>query len=105
MTLCCSVFRFDETGGAIYGSETPEQFADLAPSGFHGSLGSLLKQLLQVDEHQLDRVQASAVRRQEQEVAAYGSDCLTYGLAFVAAEVVEHDDVSSGQRRTRTCST
>ena len=55
--------------------------------------------MLELGEELLDRVEVGAVGRQEEEMGAGGPDGAAGGLALVAAEIVEDDDVAFGQGR------
>lgn len=50
--------------------------------------------MLDLCEGLFDGVQVGAVRRQEEELGADGTDGAADGLAFVAAEIVEHDNIA-----------
>jgi hypothetical protein len=55
---------------------------------------SLSDEVFELGEHLFDGIEVGAVRRQEEEMSALGSDDGASGLAFVAAEVVEDDDIA-----------
>ena len=68
------------------------------PDGGDGSLVGFSQRGLALGEDLLDRVQVRAVGWQEEQMGtgpAYGAPD---GLPFVAAEIVEHDDVAPAQR-------
>lgn len=69
------------------------------PDGSDGALVSLAEQGLELGEHHLDRVQVGAVGRQEEQVSPRGTDGAADGDTLVAAQVVEHDDVTWLERR------
>jgi hypothetical protein len=48
----------------------------------------------QLGEHLLDPIEVGRVGRQEEELGARGSDVLADSLGFVAAEIVNDDDVA-----------
>ena len=50
--------------------------------------------MLELGEDLFDRVEIGAVRRQEDQLGAGASDCFAHGLAFVAAQIVEDDDIA-----------
>jgi hypothetical protein len=47
-----------------------------------------------------DRIEVGAVGRQEDEVSAFGADGIAGCFAFMAAEIVEDDNVALGQGRS-----
>jgi len=55
--------------------------------------------MFELGEHLFDGIEVGAVGRQEDEVGAFGSDDGASGLAFVAAEVVQDDDIARGESR------
>ena len=69
------------------------------PDGGDGPFVGLAEQGLEFGKDHLNRVQVWTVGRQEQQMClgvAYGP---THSIAFVAAQVVEHDDVARPQGR------
>lgn len=54
--------------------------------------------MLEFGEELLDWIEIGTVGRQEKKMSAGFSDGLSGGLAFVAAEIVENDDVPFGER-------
>ena len=50
--------------------------------------------MLELGEDLLDRIEIGTVGRQEKPVRASGADGLADSLAFVTAEIVEHDDIA-----------
>jgi hypothetical protein len=62
-----------------------------------GTFVSLAQQGFELGEELLDRVEVWAVRREQESVGAGISDCTTDALPFVAAKIVEHDDVADVQ--------
>ena len=67
------------------------------PDGGDGSFVGFAEQGLELGKHHLDRVQVRAVGWQEQQVRTGISYRPTHGNVFVAAQVVEHDDVARPQ--------
>ena len=61
---------------------------------FHGAFCRLAQQRFEFGEDLLDRVQVWAVGRQEEEFCASVADGFAHGLAFVAAEIVQDDDIA-----------
>ena len=84
---------------ALGGGELVEQRADAVPDGMNGALVGLAQQSFELGEELLDRVEVWAVGRQEEPVGAGVSDCATHALPFVAAKIVEHDDVADVECR------
>ena len=76
-----------------------EESADALPRCFDGAFRGLAQQRLEFREHLLDRVEIGRVGRQEQQVRARRPDRCPHRLAFVAAEIVEHDDITGPERR------
>ena len=68
--------------------------ADLSPGGFDVAGLGLSHQVLELGEDLFDGVEVGAVGRQEDQVSAPGSDGGAGGLGFVAAEVVQNDDIA-----------
>src|SRR6202030_1227998 len=66
---------------------------DLAPGRLDGALCGLAQQVLELGEDLLNGVEIRAVRREEEEPCAGGSDHIANGLALVRAEVVEDHDI------------
>ena len=71
-----------------------EQRSDAPPSRFEGSLGGLSQQCFEFGEHLLDRIEVRAVGRQEEQLGARASEDAADDFGFVAAEVVDDDDVA-----------
>lgn len=71
----------------------------MAPSVLDGSFLGLAHPVFDLGEDLLDRIEVRAVGRQQEAVGASVSDCATDGLAFVAAKIVEHDDIAGAQCR------
>jgi hypothetical protein len=80
------------------GHRRVKNFADDGANGFDGSRGGLSQEVLELGEDLFDRVQVGGVFRQEEELGAHRADELTYGFAFVAAEIV-HDHNIAGTKR------
>lgn len=59
------------------------------------------QQRLKLGEHLLDRVEVGRVRRQEEEPRTGSADGAANGLALVAAEVVDPDDIAGLSVGTR----
>jgi hypothetical protein len=88
-----------DVGSTFGGADLIEQRADAFPDGVSGALVGFSKQRLELGEGLLDRVEGGAVGRQQEAMGAGVSNGATDGLAFVAAEIVEHDDVAGAQVR------
>ena len=68
------------------------------PDGGDGSLVGFSQRGLALGEDLLDRVQVRAVGWQEEQMGTGPASGAPDGLPFVAAEIVEHDDVAPSQR-------
>ena len=66
-----------------------------------GSGLGLSKPVLELGKSLFDGIEVGAVGRQEEEPGAGGADRLAHGLAFVAAEIVEDDDVTGWEGRNQ----
>src|ERR1700730_9878398 len=66
---------------------------DLAPGRLDGALCGLAQQVLELGEDLLNGGEIRAVRREEEEPCAGGSDQIANGRAFVRAEIVEDHDI------------
>jgi hypothetical protein len=73
--------------------------ADFSPGGFEVTRLSLSDEVFELGEDLFDGIEVGAVGRQEDEVSAFGSDDGASGLAFVAAEVVQDDDIARREDR------
>ena len=100
-----SIARVSEVVGAFGWGEEVEEVADLAPGLLDGPGLGLSHEVLEFGEELLDRVEVGAVGRQEQQMSAGCPDGAAGGLALVAAEVVEDDDIARGQGRDEDFST
>jgi hypothetical protein len=72
--------------------------ADAFPGSLDGSLGGLSEQGLELGEDLLDRIEVGAVGRQEEQFCTDRADGTAHSFAFVAAEIVNDDDVARLQR-------
>ena len=88
-----------EVVGTFGWAEVMEECSDAVPDGGDGSFVGFTEQGLELGKDHLDRVQVGAVRRQEQQVCTGISYGPARGNAFVAAQVVEHDDIARPQGR------
>lgn len=86
----------------FFGSEAIEDCADSAPEGFAGSGRRVAHPVSGLGEGLFDGVQIRTLWRQEQKVSPGRADRLSGRLAFVAAEVVDHDHIARSQDR-REC--
>ena len=68
--------------------------ADLSPGGFEVTRLSFSDEVFELGEDLFDGIEVGAVGRQEDEVSAFGSDDGASGLTFVAAEIVQDDDIA-----------
>ena len=77
--------------------EAVEQSTDGMCDGVDGSGPCLAQEVLKLGEDLLDGVEVGGVFREEQEPCAGRPDGLAHGLALVAAEVVQNDDITGPQ--------
>lgn len=84
---------------AFGGAEGVEELTDAFPDGFSGTLVGFSEQGFELGEGLLDRIEVRAVGRQQEAMGAGISKGSADGLAFVTAEIVEHDDVAGAQGR------
>src|SRR4051795_6051276 len=73
--------------------------ADGVPQALDGALRGFAQQRLVLGESLLDRVQIGTVGGQMDELCPSGSDCLGDAGNFVAAQIIEQDNVAGRQRR------
>src|ERR1700726_4976401 len=78
---------------AFFGGEIIKERTDLAPGRLNGALCGLAQRVLELGEDLLNGVEIRAVRREEEEPCAGGSDHIANCLAFVRAEIVEDHDI------------
>jgi len=69
------------------------------PDGGDGPFVGLAEQGLEFGKDHLNRIEVRTVGRQEQQMCLGVAYSPTHGNAFVAAQVVEHDDVARPQGR------
>src|ERR1700761_5701747 len=94
-----SIACVSEIVGAFLWREAIEQRTDPAPGGFDSALCGLAQQRLKLGEDLLDGIEIGIVGRQEEQLGPDGSDGAAYGFAFVAAEIVDDDDIARPQCR------
>jgi hypothetical protein len=82
---------------AFFGREGSDEVADCPPSVFEGALGGLAQQVLELGEDLFDWIEVGTVGRQKQHSRASRADGLRYGLAFMAAQIVEDDEIARSQ--------
>ena len=87
-----------EIVGAFFGRDEVEQVSELSPCCLDGSRLCISHPVLELGEELLDGIEIGTVGRQEEHVGAGLADGAAGGLALVAAEIVEDDDVTLGQR-------
>ena len=83
----------------MFRGEALEDVGDRLMQVVDGSGLCLPQPVLELCECLFDGIEIGAVGRQEEAMSAGGSNGLSYSLAFVAAEIVEDDDVSGFERR------
>src|SRR5947209_556123 len=86
-----------EVGLAFVWKEAVEQSADSLPGRVKSPLCGLAQELFELGEDLLDRVEIGAIGQEEKEPCTGSPDRGADGLAFVAAQIVENDDVASLQ--------
>jgi hypothetical protein len=74
--------------------------AGLSPGGVDVTRLSLPDEMFELGEDLFDGIEVGAVGRQEDEVGAFGSDDCASGLTFVAAEIVQDDDIARREGRS-----
>ena len=94
-----TVSGVNEVVGALGWREEVEELADLSPGGFDVTGLGLSDEMFELGEHLFDGIEVGAVGRQEDEVGAFGSYDGASGVAFVAAEVVQDDDIARRESR------
>ena len=71
--------------------------ADAGADGIEGAFCGLAQQVFELGEDLLDRIEVWGVFWQEEEFGAGGTDGAADGLALVAAEVIQNDDIAGSQ--------
>jgi hypothetical protein len=89
----------NEVAATFARREVVEKSSGPPPSCHDGSLGCLSQEVLEFGEDLLDRIEVGRIRRQEEQSSADSPERRSHGLAFVAAEVVENDNVARPQGR------
>jgi hypothetical protein len=79
--------------------EGGQERSDLAPDRVGGAPGGFSEQGFEFGEDLLDGVEVGTVFREEEELGAGGADGAPHGLSFVAAEIVDDDDIARLERR------
>src|ERR1700694_5089963 len=97
MILSPRVSGVFEIIGAFLWPEGLEQLADCGAEGFNGARGAFSQQVFELGKDLFDRVQVRRIFRQEEQLGAGGPNELAHGFAFVAAEIVQDDDVAGLQ--------
>lgn len=95
MSSSGTVSGVGEVASAVFRLEAVEEVADAPPGGLHGALGGLAKEVLQLREDLLNRVQVGAVGREVEEFRARRAERGPDGGTFVAPEVVHDNDVAA----------
>lgn len=81
--------------------EGVESIGDCSADGIGGSGGSLAQKVFELGEDLLDWVEVRRVFRQEEDPGSDRTDQLADGLALVAAEIVQDNDIARAQRRQK----
>lgn len=71
-----------------------EQFSDASPCCLDSSFIGLSEQALELGEHLFDGVQIGGVWRQEEQPDARRFEQIAHTAAFMAAQVIDHDDAA-----------
>src|SRR6266699_1924385 len=82
-----------EVIGAFLWREGLEQLADCRAEGLNGARRAFSQQVFELGKDLFDGVQVRRVFRQEEQLGAGRANELAHGFAFVAAEIVDDDDV------------
>src|SRR6266702_4305807 len=93
MILSPRVSGVFEVIGAFLWREGLEQLADCRAEGLNGARGAFSQQVFQLGKDVFDGVQIRRVFRQEEQLGAGRANEVAHGFAFVAAEIVDDDDV------------
>ena len=93
MILSPRVSGVFEVIGAFLWREGLEQLADCRAEGLNGARGAFSQQVFQLGKDLFDGVQIRRVFRQEEQLGAGRANELAHDFAFVAAEIVDDDDV------------
>ena len=80
------------------GWELTEECADLAPGRLDCALVGLAQEGLELGEDLLDGIEVGTVGRKKEQLGADGSDEAADGLALVATEIIDDDDVARAER-------
>ena len=99
LPLIGSISGIGEVVGALAWADDVDHRADLLPSFFDGAWLCGAHEVLELGEELLDRVQVWAIGRQENQMGTCGPDGVPCAAPFVAAQVVENDDVACRQGR------
>lgn len=99
MFLYGSIARVFEVVGAFLWREGVEERTGTFPCRFEASFAGRAHHVLKFGEDLLDRIEVGAIGGQEDETRAGVADRLSYGSAFMAAEIVENDDIAFFQSR------
>ena len=94
-----------EVVGTFVWHEGCERLTEYDLGGFDSSCSGFALHVLEFGEDLLDQVQVGGIFRQEEQLGVNRADQCSYGLTFVATEIV-HDEMSPGVRvGSRTLST
>jgi len=75
-----------------------EKCSDAFPCGLDGSFGSFAQEVFELCEDLLDRIEIGTIGRQEEELGSNGSKRAADSFCFVAAEIVDDDNVTGFER-------
>ena len=98
MNLVSVISGFYEEVSTFLRGNGIEDLADGVANGVDGSFGSLAQQVFELGEELFDGVEVGRIFGQENELSAGVADSLAYGLAFMATEIVDDDDVAGLER-------
>jgi len=91
--------------GAFLRCEVIEEFAYRIPKGVDAALGGLRSNVLSFENMSSMGFKSGLLGRQKHQGRAGSLDCGLDRFAFVAAEIIEDDDVPWPESRTRTLTT
>src|SRR6266536_1105047 len=97
MILSSRISGVFEVIGAFLWREGLEQLADCRAEGFNGARGAFSQQVFELGKDLFDGVQVRRVFWQEEQLITGRANELAHGFAFVAAEIVDDDDVTGLQ--------
>ena len=89
-----TIFGISEIVGAFLRCEFVEERTDPSPCGLDGPFAGFFEQGFKFGEDLFDGVQVWRIGRQEEQVCADRADGRSNGLALVAAQIIDDDNVA-----------